>query len=73
MDRGQAIKILPLVTELRFPELIDTYVKIRTEEISKNMTNERDEVEFRMLQGRVQELQYLKSLKEIILQKSKEK
>jgi len=64
MEKETAIAILPLVNDLQNMEYLNFYIDKRIALLQKNLEAEPDEKVIRQLQGRIQELRRLKTLKD---------
>jgi len=64
MEKETAIAILPLVNDLQNMEYLNFYIDKRITLLQKNLEAEPDEKVIRQLQGRIQELRRLKTLKD---------
>jgi len=64
MEKETAIANLPLVNDLQNMEYLNFYIDKRIALLQKNLEAEPDEKVIRQLQGRIQELRRLKTLKD---------
>jgi len=67
MDRAEARSLLFLVNDPEVLALITGYVEARKKVLYNQLFSERNEIELRFVQGRIQELERMKSIKDEII------
>lgn len=71
MDKTKARSILPLVNNPETMAMIKVLVEMEAEIIYKSIPNTTDEVQLRMLQGKLQQLERFKNIDERVREAAK--
>lgn len=71
MDKNKARDILPVINDPRMQECLRVIAELEAEGIYRTIITTTDEVQVRMLQGRLQQLERLKSIRERIQEAAK--
>lgn len=71
MDRAKAREILPLINNPDAQRLLELIYEIESESIIRSISNITDDTTLRMMQGKLQQLERLKVLRERVIEAAK--